>query len=77
MSTFCLKIGTTIYGNSFTVQYCCICIILLYLAEWISLIFLQVGVGDDNENGLLEDELNAAIATLESISSTLDADCVR
>ena len=37
----------------------------------------QVGVGDDNENGLLEDELQAAIATLESISSTLDADCVR
>lgn len=37
----------------------------------------EVGVGDDHENGLLEDELQAAIATLESISSTLDADCVR
>ena len=42
-----------------------------------SAVDVKVGVGDDNENGLLEDELNAAIATLESISSTLDADCVR
>jgi len=37
----------------------------------------EVGVGDDSDAGLPEDELEASMATLESIGATLDADCVR
>jgi len=37
----------------------------------------EVGVGDDSDAGLPTDELEASMATLESISATLDADCVR
>ena len=48
---------------------------------YVSPIFLfqshKVGVGDDNDSGLPADELSASLATLESISATLDADCVR
>jgi len=38
---------------------------------------IEVGVGEDSDCGLPEDDLKASMATLESISSALDADCVR
>lgn len=33
-------------------------------------------VADEGESGLLEDEYAASVATLQSLASTLDADCV-
>ncbi|XP_023327469.1 GTP-binding protein 1 [Eurytemora carolleeae] len=37
----------------------------------------EVGVGDDADTGLPEEDLEASQATLESISRILDSDCVR
>jgi len=38
---------------------------------------LEVGVGEDSDSGLSEEDLQASLATLESISASLNADCVR
>ncbi|XP_076339350.1 GTP-binding protein 1 isoform X1 [Tachypleus tridentatus] len=39
-------------------------------------VIYQVGMGETGENGLCEDELEASIATLQSLASSLEADCV-
>lgn len=44
------------------------CRLLLVIDCWI--------VADEGESGLLEDEYAASVATLQSLASTLDADCV-
>lgn len=36
----------------------------------------DVGVGDNEDNGIEPDEYAASVATLQSIVATLDADCV-
>ncbi|CAH0555008.1 unnamed protein product [Brassicogethes aeneus] len=41
-------------------------------------VILEVGLSDDgSENGLLNDELEAAVATLQSLANTLNCSCVR
>nr|CAH0110290.1 unnamed protein product [Daphnia galeata] len=37
---------------------------------------LEVGAGEGEESGLVEEDYRAAVATLESIATTLEADCV-
>lgn len=42
------------------------------------LLFFKIGGSPDgSENGLLEDELEAAIATLQSLANTLECSCVK
>lgn len=36
----------------------------------------EVGIGDGEDNGLEPDEYAASVATLQSLATTLDADCV-
>lgn len=39
---------------------------------------MQIGASaDGSENGFLPDELDAAIATLQSLATTLDCSCVK
>lgn len=41
-------------------------------------VILEIGGSDDgSENGLLEDELGAAVATLQSLANTLECSCVK
>ncbi|CAG9830081.1 unnamed protein product [Diabrotica balteata] len=41
-------------------------------------VILEIGGSDDgSENGLLDDELEAAVATLQSLANTLECSCVR
>lgn len=41
-------------------------------------VILEIGASEDgSENGLLEDELEAAVATLQSLADTLECSCVR
>ncbi|CAH1115095.1 unnamed protein product [Psylliodes chrysocephalus] len=41
-------------------------------------VILEIGGSDDgSENGLLEDELDAAVATLQSLANTLECSCVK
>ncbi|XP_046649779.1 GTP-binding protein 1-like isoform X2 [Daphnia pulicaria] len=37
---------------------------------------LEVGAGEGEESGLIEEDYKASVATLESIATTLEADCV-
>lgn len=39
-------------------------------------VIYNIGTGDDGSNGLSEEEMAASVATLESMASTLEADCV-
>ncbi|XP_046651095.1 GTP-binding protein 1-like [Daphnia pulicaria] len=39
-------------------------------------IILEVGVGEGEESELIEEDYRASVATLESIATTLEADCV-
>lgn len=39
-------------------------------------VIYDVGTGDNGESGLTEEEMEASVATLQSMASTLDADCV-